>query len=364
MYNPLRYALTLRRPLVGASLLVVLALLATGYWLFFVRGIVYSDDARIDGDLADLAPQINGALSDVLVREGDHVTKGQPLFSLDKRGLEAAVEMTRAGAASAKADLAVQEAQLERAVNGTRPEEIQEAKARVERFAVDERFSSGELARLKDLREKNVSSQSDLDKAQAAYESAHQSLKEAEHQLNLLEEGTRPEDIKAAKATVELARGRSAEADSALRQSEVNLSYALGEAPFDGVVVRRWMHPGEAILAGQPVLTELNPATVHVSANVEEVDLDRILVGDRVDISIDSYPELRLKGRVEKILRATNSKFSLIPAEGVSGTFIKVVQRVPVWIALDNSPDFLLSPGLSVEVHIRVGTGRSAPAGK
>ena len=91
---------------------------------------------------------------------------------------------------------------------------------------------------------------------------------------------------------------------------------------------------------------------MNVSANIEEKNIGRIAVGDRVEIEIDAYPDVTLTGKVAKILRATNSQFSLIPAEGSSGTFIKVAQRVPVKIALDSQPDLNLGPGLSAVIKI------------
>jgi multidrug resistance efflux pump len=104
-----------------------------------------------------------------------------------------------------------------------------------------------------------------------------------------------------------------------------------------------------------------DPSTLRVDANIEEKYLNRVRIGDDVDIEIDAYPGLRLKGKVMDILRATNSKFSLIPAEGVSGTFIKVTQRVPLRIAVTAAPsDLHLGPGLSVEVRIRTGTATRA----
>jgi len=109
-------------------------------------------------------------------------------------------------------------------------------------------------------------------------------------------------------------------------------------------------------LASQPVISMFDPATLRVDANIEEKYLHDVAVGDEADISVDAYPALQLKGRVTEILRATNSEFSLIPAEGVSGTFIKVTQRVPLRIAVAAPPDLALGPGLSVEVKIRIGS--------
>jgi len=137
-----------------------------------------------------------------------------------------------------------------------------------------------------------------------------------------------------------------------VKQASVSLELADVVAPFDGVVVQRWYDPGSSIPAGQPVITLMNPATLHVSANLDENDLHEVAIGDSVDISVDAFPNLHLTGHVQKILRATNSQFSLIPSQGVSGTFIKVAQRVGIRIALDNGPDEPLGPGMSVEVRI------------
>jgi membrane fusion protein (multidrug efflux system) len=103
-------------------------------------------------------------------------------------------------------------------------------------------------------------------------------------------------------------------------------------------------------------VTVFDPATLRVDANIEEKYLGEIALNDQVDILVDAYPGLHLKGRISDILRATNSQFSLIPSEGVSGTFIKVTQRVPLRIAVATPADLPIGPGLSVEVRIRVGT--------
>jgi membrane fusion protein (multidrug efflux system) len=134
-------------------------------------------------------------------------------------------------------------------------------------------------------------------------------------------------------------------------------------APFDGWVVRRWLDPGAMPLTAQPVISMFDPATLRVDANIEEKDLHDVAIGDVAYISVDAFPSLRLQGRVSEILRAANSEFSLIPAEGVSGTFIKVTQRVPLRIAVEGAPpELALGPGLSVEVRIHSGTaGRPAP---
>ena len=184
----------------------------------------------------------------------------------------------------------------------------------------------------------------------------------ANDNLRLLREGNRREDIDAARANLEQRKAALLSAEATVRQARINLDYTHVKAPFDGIVVRKWRYPGATTSQGTPVVTLLNPASLHVSANIEEKKLERVNVGDRVDIAIDAYRSMKVTGRVEQILRATNSKFSLIPSEGVSGTFIKVAQRVPVLIRLENAPSLPLGPGLSVEVRIHASHGMASIA--
>lgn len=109
------------------------------------------------------------------------------------------------------------------------------------------------------------------------------------------------------------------------------------------------------------MVSVFDPATLRVDANIEEKYLNEVAVGNRVDVEVDAYPKLRLTGRVAEILRTTNSQFSLIPAEGVSGTFIKVTQRVPLRIAIQAPPGLHLGPGLSAEVRIHRGSSAGEP---
>ena len=350
-----------KRVLTGVGILLILAVITTGYWFFFVRGLVSSDDARLDGDLIDIAPQIAGTLDRVTVKEGDRVNKGQILFALKKDLLEAAYSRSLAAEETARAQVAMAQAELEKVKTGPRPEEIQMAEAAAKKAEAALSLASVEWNRLSTLYKGRTVSGSERDKARSAYESALYAHQEAVKKLKLLQEGSRREDIQTAMANLEMAKARLTEASATSKQASVNLSYAEVSAPFDGLVVRDWQKPGAMLAAGRPVLTLFNPATLYLSANVEEKDLGRIQPGDPVDITVDAFPGLKMTGRLDKILLATNSEFSLIPSEGVSGTFIKVAQRVPLRITLDPHPDLPFGPGLSAEIKIHVGNQKSKP---
>jgi multidrug resistance efflux pump len=329
-----------------------------------MRGIVYSDDARFGGHLVDVAPEINGRLIEVAVREGQFIQKGAIVFRLDPAIPQAALNQAEASLVSAKATLASSEALYQKALSGNRPEEIKAAEATVKRLQNEEELTRLDMERNQVLFKQNTVSQENVDRARTAYESARQSRENAIQNLIVLQQGTRKEDIAAAKAAVELARSRVTEAEAAVESARGNLARCIVKAPFDGWAVRRWLDPGAMPLASQPVVSMFDPSTLRVDANIEEKYLQDIAIGDKVDISVDAYPALHLQGRLMQILRATNSEFSLIPAEGVSGTFIKVTQRVPLRISVTAPADLPLGPGLSVEVRIYSGTATALASGQ
>jgi membrane fusion protein, multidrug efflux system len=344
------------RILIGVAVLAAIAIGVAGYWFLFMRGIVFSDDARFAGHLVDLAPEINGRLISVDVHEGQYVAAGTVVFRLDPAILQSTLNQAQASLATARAALASSEASYEKSVNGSRPEEIKAAEANVARLRSAEEMTRLGYERTLTLFKQSSVSQNDLDLARTGYDAAREGRENAGQTLILLQQGSRKEDIAVAKADVDLARSRVAEAAAAVDNARGSLDRCTVRAPFDGWAVRRWLDPGAMPLAAQPVISMFDPATLRVDANIEEKYLHDVAVGDAVDISVDAYPALRLHGRVTEILRAANSEFSLIPAEGVSGTFIKVTQRVPLRITVIAPPGLALGPGLSVEVRVHSGT--------
>jgi membrane fusion protein (multidrug efflux system) len=270
------------------------------------------------------------------------------------------LNQAEASLVSAKASQASSQAKLDKAVNGSRPEEILGAEATVKRLKNEEELTRLNLERTQTLFKQGSAAADELDRARTAYASATQSSNNAAQNLLLLQQGSRKEDIEAAKADVALAQSRIGEAMAAIASARGELARCFVKAPFDGWVVRRWLDAGAMPLVAQPVVSLFDPATLRVDANIEEKYLGEVAIGDSADITVDAYPGLRLQGRVTEILRATNSEFSLMPAEGVSGTFIKVIQRVPLRLAVTAPPELALGPGLSVDVKIRVGSAAAA----
>ena len=161
------------------------------------------------------------------------------------------------------------------------------------------------------------------------------------------------QDLEHAQAASDAAKADLAQSDAAQRQAELDLSYTKILAPESGRVTRKAVEPGAYVSIGQSVLA-LVPAESWVVANFKETQLARMRVGQAAEIRVDAYPDRRLHGHVDSIQDGTGARFSLLPAENATGNFVKVVQRVPVKIVLDDKPASgrVLAPGMSVEATV------------
>jgi membrane fusion protein (multidrug efflux system) len=167
--------------------------------------------------------------------------------------------------------------------------------------------------------------------------------------------GTVRQSIAAAEANVQQLSGKLALARAALEQAELNLSWTRLTAPQDGWITRRNVEQGSYVQPGQAVFAIVTP-DVWVTANFKESDLDRIRPGETVEISVDAYPKLHLRGHVDSIQLGSGSRFTAFPPENATGNFVKIVQRVPVKIIIDSGMDPLrpLPLGVSVVPTVRV----------
>lgn len=347
-----------RAPYTKILMAILFLLLIAGgafwYWNEFMRGVLTSNDARLAGQLLDIAPLTSGTLLQVYAEEGDRINKDQLLFTLDQKNHEIALAKAEAAVDTAEAGLAIAEAHFEKYLNGVRVEEIRIAEAGIKKAEAAEKFAKGEWDRIKALHNEGVITNTQQEKARISWETASYVREDAQSRLNLLIKGSREEDLKAAAATITMRKAQLTGAKTEVKRTNINLAHTEIRAPFDGIVVRCWQDPGTMIATGRPVLTMMNPSSLHITANLEEKYLNKIALGNEVDISLDAYPDIRMTGRIEKILPVANSQFSLLPSGGSSGAFIKVAQRFNIRISIENLPDLLLGPGLSAEIRIKI----------
>lgn len=333
----------------GIAALAGLGVVAASGWQWVrLAGSERTDNAQIEGTVVPVQARVPGFALRVPVRDDQAVKAGDTLYALDPteyllkvRQAEADLWAARAAARGGVAGAGAQAAQAQRAVAESN---VEAARANLEK-------ADRELQRTRLLRERDVASQSQLDAAQAARQSADAQLRAASEQVNATGYG----EIGAA-AQVRLAEARIAAAQAALDYARAQLGWTVSLAPFAGHVARRSVEPGQFLTSGQPVMSVVADSGLWVVANLKETQIARIRTGALVDVEVDAFPGTPFRGRVRSIQPATGSRFTLLPPDNASGNFTKVVQRVPVRIDLDPSPAASgLRPGMSVSVRIDAG---------
>jgi membrane fusion protein (multidrug efflux system) len=362
----------------GTQLIVLLLAIAiivtiTRNWNGWEGGRVeqVTNDAYVRGDLTPLSTKVPGLVREVKVNDYQQVHKGDVLVQLDDDDYKAQVAQALAGIEAAKAALEnnlrqrqLQDAKIERSLAGIDQANTQIAAAQAGKEAVqaDVTRTSAERNRQEALLKTNSTTQQKLEAAvadeqrfTAQYASREADLAQARTALRSNELAAEAE--RRSKAVLE-AQDRQLVADlhakqAALEVAQVNLGYTRIVAPADGTVGERQVRPGQLVSPGTQVLTFVEN-TRWVAANFRETQLTNIKVGDPAEIRIDVYPGKIIKGRVLEIAPASGSQFALLPPDNATGNFTKVVQRVPVKIALDDSPLISqLRPGLSAVVTVR-----------
>jgi len=342
-----------RRIVLGLVAIAALLALSWGLkqWLYG-RSHESTDNAQVDGHLVPVLAKVSGYVTAVNVAENDHVVSDSTLVRIDER--EYAVKV-----AQADADLAAARATAGgRGVEGQAEAAVQNAAG--QRAALDAGIAAAransvraqaDLERMRELVTKQIVSRQQLDAAQAAADAARAQLVAAERQAGAAGAG-----VVNAQAGVRLAQARLGAAQAARDNAALQLSYAKVTAPVTGIVSRKQVEVGQLVQAAQPLLTIVSDTGVWVTANFKETQLVDLKVGQPVELEVDAYGGCTAKGKVESLSAATGAKFALLPPDNATGNFTKVVQRVPVRIAIETGcgKDRPLRPGMSVAAHVSV----------
>src|ERR1700680_354 len=347
--------LNFRKLLMAGAAFVVLAGAVNYGWGYWTVGqyLVSTDDAYVKADSTTVAPKVSGYLREVLVGDNERVKTGQVLARIDERDFKVALDQARSDVAAANAAITSKQAQL-----GVQQAVIDAAKATIEVDKATVMFAAQENKRYGDLAATGYGSvqnaqqaQSRIAGAQAAVQRDTANLGSALKQVDLLK-------AEIAQATASLARAIAAQT-----QAELNLSYTTIVAPIDGVVGNRTLRVGQYVQAGTQLMSVVPVAGAYVVANFKETQLTGVREGQAVDIAVDTFPGQLVHGHVDSIAPASGQEFALLPPDNATGNFTKVVQRIPVKIALnrDNPSLIELRPGMSVIPTIE--TRSSAPNG-
>jgi membrane fusion protein, multidrug efflux system len=306
-----------------------------------------TDNAQVDGHIVPVLAKVGGYVKTVNVNENDHVTAGQLLVQLDDADYRVRVQQAQADLAAAEATAGgggQAQAQVQSAAGQRAALDAQIGAARANANKAD-----ADLARARELANKQIISRQQLDAAQASADVAHANLLAAQRQAAAAG-GT----VNTAEAGVRVANARTLASRAAAENAQLQLDYTRITAPASGEVSRKQVEVGQLVAAGQPLLSIVADTGVWVTANFKETQLSKIRPGQAVEFEIDAYGGCKGEGKVASVSGATGAKFALLPPDNATGNFTKVVQRVPVRIAVTRpcAGNYPLRPGLSANVHV------------
>ncbi len=333
----------LRRMLAaGAALMVALA---TGIYDFrLIAPFETTDDAFIEGHVTAIAPQVPGRVARLLVRDNQEVKQGDLLLEIDPQDYEAKLAQAQANLTAARSQL--EQAQAQFASDVARVDQECANLVAVEAQAA---YAKTDLTRKKAIGISGVS-QDQIDIAETQVHSTAADVLVARNRISAAQAQTR-----LSLANVGTAKAKIAQSEAEARQAELNLSYTKITAPETGYVTHRTVEQGAYIQPGQSLLA-IVPKNAWIVANFKETQLKHMRPGQPVAVEVDAYPQFKFKGHVDSIQAGSGARFSLFPAENATGNYVKVVQRVPVKIVLDDvsAANVVFGPGMSVEPKVRV----------
>jgi membrane fusion protein (multidrug efflux system) len=309
--------------------------------------VVETDDAALQADTVSVVPKVAAYVSALHVSDNSSFKAGELLVELDPRDFQAAVDIAAANLQSAQAAETVADAQL--------AEQSQVIASDEANLAGDRgtlAFATQQLDRFAQLAqegygttERAQQAQSDITERQATLQRDTAILSAAQAQQAVL------------RGQVEVAKANVSQAQAALDQAQLNLSYTRIYAPSDGTVANRTVQVGNYVQPGQTLFSAV-PREIYVIANFKETQLAHMKVGQPVTIDVDAFPNRALHGHIDSFQRGTGSNFALLPPENATGNFVKIVQRVPVKILIDDADrdPRLFGPGMSVEPTVTIRT--------
>jgi membrane fusion protein (multidrug efflux system) len=373
------------------GLLCVASVIGFGFW-FMGRGKETTDDAQVEGHVVSISVRTPGQVAKVFVADNQVVKQDDVLVELDLDELKARLAVARADRMASEASLALAQAQLDlternananirqargglsQAASGVVATKAQLEQSQADVASAESRLqlANKDLSRIRELFAQGSISAAELDARQAAADQANAGLELARARENSIRalitsnyggveqaQGkmvaalSAPQQVQAAQAQVQLCQARVEQARAAEKLAELNLSYGVVRAPAAGVVSRKNVEIGSLVAPDRPVMAIVTLDDVWVVANFKEDQIGDMKPGQPTRVSFDTYSGQTLAGTVESISAGTGARFALLPPDNATGNYVKVTQRVPVRIKLDDHPRLTLRPGMSAFVSVR-----------
>jgi membrane fusion protein, multidrug efflux system len=336
----------------GAVLLIVT--LGWGYhWWTIGRFVERTNDAYVGGDVTEISPHVSGFVTTILVSDNQRVNAGQELIRIDAADFGAVrdhavatVQQRQATLASLQAQTALQHSLIDQAV------------ADLASRREDAAFAAQDAKRYRDLAATSAGSGRDAEKALTAARTTQSAVVEASARVDAARK-----QLAVLDAAVKEAQAALAQSEAELQTARLNLGYTLIRSPIDGYVGDRSAQVGAYVTSGTHLLSIVPAQGLWVDANFKEDQIGAMRPGQRASVVVDVMPNRRFHGRVLSLSPATGAVFSVIPPQNATGNFTKIVQRLPVRIALESgdAPAGLLRPGLSTVVSVDTWRGEDEP---
>ena len=336
----------LRQAVLGLA--VILGVFAAAdygrYYWTTGRYLVTTDDAYVDAHSAMISPKVSGYISDVPVNDNQPVKAGDVIARIDPRDYQTALDQARANVAAAQATIRTLDQQIAQQ-NLT----VEQARQQVASDQAALQYSQQDSQRYTDLErtgygtvQRAQQARSDLIQKEAKLDSDKTGIASAEKQVAVLG------------AQLDQARAALAQQQASEHQAELNLGYTTITAPFDGTVGVRTAQVGQYVQPGTQLVAVVPLHAIYITANYMETQLTNVRPGQPVTIAVDTFPGTVVHGHVESMAPASGQQFALLPPDNATGNFTKIVQRIPVKLALDADDPLAgrLRPGMSVEPTI------------
>jgi membrane fusion protein (multidrug efflux system) len=329
---------------------VVIGLLLIVALYFGIKKVAFSlthettDNAQIETSIVPVIARTSGYVKTIAIKDYDSVQQNQLVVELDDAELQAILEEQKADLLQTTADVANAKAQLENATLS-----LKNNKGIIDLRTIRQKKALNDLTRDQNLYKEQAITKKQLDETEYQVASANQEANNAQTELAIANNkiAVLREALNKANATIQMKQAK-------IKETELKLSYTKITTPSTGKIGKKNINIGQFVQAGTPMFSIVNDSSYWVVANFKESQLESLHEGKKVNIRIDAFPDLNVQGTILSLSDATGAKFSLLPPDNSSGNFIKVTQRIPVKISIDNQAALknALRAGMSVFITV------------
>lgn len=342
---------TTTQPKKNKKPLIIFGVIALVLSTYGISKLYYSfthettDNAQIETNATPIVSRLAGYVDSVNVSDYQEVKAGNTLVKIDNREYMIALEQAKADLLSAQADLLAAEAQL---ASTRANSKVADANLVVQKVRYNKAKSDYE--RDQNLFKENSITRKQLEDSKANYETAQKLVIASEDQLNVAET-----QINNSVAQTEKVQALIVARKAALKNAELRLSYTTITSPINGKIGKSNLQPGQYVQPGQSLFTIVNNETYWITANFKETQIENLHEGMEAEVKLDGYENIKIKAKVASLSDATGARFTLLPPDNATGNFVKVTQRVPVRLSIENIAEVkqYLKAGLSVTVSIK-----------